>query len=189
MVPPLFYTKNWHADLEFACKFCFLVVHVRVSIAPHIYSFHQNIPLYKVCFEDQCDCHMFPLTTHIFRGKIRWLCNTMTTDSETKYIWLLISLIRLKTSKLLIFPDLELIKCPKETWICDFMMKVVNNKHRLVCKYSRSWHSYAWRSPGGRKFANYNLSVLIINYLHHKLTSAQRKHFIELLGMWMTVTV
>ncbi len=21
----LFYAKNWHADLEFACKFCFLV--------------------------------------------------------------------------------------------------------------------------------------------------------------------
>ncbi len=26
MVLPLFYTKNWHADLEFACKFCFLVI-------------------------------------------------------------------------------------------------------------------------------------------------------------------
>ena len=23
---PLFCTKNWHADLEFACKFCFLVI-------------------------------------------------------------------------------------------------------------------------------------------------------------------
>ncbi len=23
---PLFYTKNWHADLEFAYKFCFLVL-------------------------------------------------------------------------------------------------------------------------------------------------------------------
>ena len=22
----LFYIKNWHADLEFACKFCFLVI-------------------------------------------------------------------------------------------------------------------------------------------------------------------
>ncbi len=25
VVLPLFYTKNWHTDLEFACKFCFLV--------------------------------------------------------------------------------------------------------------------------------------------------------------------
>ena len=25
VVLPLFYTKNWHADLEFTCKFCFLV--------------------------------------------------------------------------------------------------------------------------------------------------------------------
>ena len=28
MVLPLFYTKNLHADLEFACKFCFLVLWV-----------------------------------------------------------------------------------------------------------------------------------------------------------------
>ncbi len=25
VVLPLIYTRNWHADLEFACKFCFLV--------------------------------------------------------------------------------------------------------------------------------------------------------------------
>ena len=36
---------------------------------------------------------------------------------------------------------------------------------------------------GGRKFANNNLRVcaLLYTHLHHKLTSAQRKHFIELL--------
>ncbi len=26
VLPSLFYAQNWHADLEFACKFCFLVL-------------------------------------------------------------------------------------------------------------------------------------------------------------------
>ena len=37
VVLSLFYTKNWHADLEFACKFCFLVVYC-LLIKTDIYS-------------------------------------------------------------------------------------------------------------------------------------------------------
>ncbi len=36
VVIPLFYTKNWHADLEFACKFCFLVQNI-FSERPHYF--------------------------------------------------------------------------------------------------------------------------------------------------------
>ncbi len=37
---PLFYTKNWHADLEFACKFCVLV---SIIIIPELFPY--TLPL------------------------------------------------------------------------------------------------------------------------------------------------
>ncbi len=49
VVIPLFYTKNWHADLEFACKFFFLVVIVIVVVVMLLLS------LYSTLFEVAAD--------------------------------------------------------------------------------------------------------------------------------------
>ncbi len=80
---------------------------------------------------------------------------------------------------------------PEYLWVPDILVlfgRFVYEAHifqdySVTSLFGLSHHSNAWRSPRGRKFANNNLRVcaLLYTHLHHKLTSAQRKHFIELL--------
>ncbi len=51
VLPFLFYTKNWHADFEFACKVCFLVVKLEfteIFLFENPFSFIKQITVFFI---------------------------------------------------------------------------------------------------------------------------------------------